>query len=176
MEIHRFEKAWLVASLLLIAGWIATIVYGAAVPGVAMVGDDGAQIADASDPTANEEFREPGVYCNDAGTECDVYVVAQQFLYRPDPIVVPAGSEVTFHVTSQDVMHGFQLVGTNVNTMVTPGQIAVLTVEFDDPAEYGVVCNEYCGGGHHTMAGMVEVVERSEYAADRDADAVEGES
>jgi cytochrome c oxidase subunit 2 len=162
MEVHRFEKLWLVVSLLLIAGWIATVVYGAVGPGVAMVGDNDVQV-DASDPTASEQFREPGVYCNDAKTECDVYIIAQQFVFRPDPVTVPAGSTVTFHVTSADVVHGFQVVGTNVNLMVVPGQATVATVEFDDPAEYGVVCNEYCGSGHHTMAAELNVVPAAQY-------------
>ncbi len=36
--------------------------------------------------------------------------------------------------------------------------MATITVEFDDPGQYGLVCNEYCGSGHHTMEGSLEVV------------------
>jgi cytochrome c oxidase subunit 2 len=61
-------------------------------------------------------------------------------------------------VTSTDVVHGFEVVGTNINTMAVPGQVATITVEFDDPGQYGLVCNEYCGSGHHTMEGSLEVV------------------
>jgi cytochrome c oxidase subunit 2 len=95
-----------------------------------------------------------------------VYVVARQFLFDPgtsEPIRLPAGSTVTFHVTSADVVHGFDLADTNVNTMVIPGQVAKLTVEFDEPATYGIICHEYCGAGHHTMEGKVVVVPESEY-------------
>jgi cytochrome c oxidase subunit 2 len=164
MEIHRFEKLWFGVSMLLIVGWIATVIYGAVGPGVAMVGDGGTTV-DAEDPTASDEFREPGVYCNDARTQCDVYVIAQQFVFRPDPIVVPAGSTVTFHVTSADTVHGYEMPGTNVNLMVIPGQVTEATVAFDDPKRYGVVCNEYCGSGHHTMEGVLRVVPQSEYDA-----------
>jgi cytochrome c oxidase subunit 2 len=168
MHVHRFEKLWFGLSLLVIVGFIATIVYGAVGPGAGMVADDGGTI-DAS-AVANAEFettdnfRAPGVYAADG--DVDVYVVAQQFIFRPgstDPIQVPAGREVTFHVTSADVMHGFNLAGTNVNTMVIPGQVAEITVEFDEPRTYGLVCHEYCGAAHHDMAGQIVVVPQDEY-------------
>ncbi len=171
MHVHRFEKLWLALSMVLIVGFIATIVYGAVGPGVAMVSDDGGTI-DASavangDFESVENFREPGVYpAEDGGV--DVYVVAQQFVFRPgttEPIRVPAGEEVTFYVTSADVTHGFNLAGTNVNSMVIPGQVAEFSVTFDDPGEYGVVCHEYCGSQHHSMAGTLVVVPQSEFDA-----------
>ncbi|MFB6089603.1 MAG: cytochrome c oxidase subunit II [Halobellus sp.] len=164
MEIHRFEKLWLGASLLLIVGLIATIVYGAVGPGVAMVDDSGGTV-DPSNLTASENFREPGVYESDDGGY-DVYVRAQQFSFQPgsgSPIRVPADTEVTFYITSSDVTHGFNVVGTNVNTMVIPGQVAEITVNFDEPGTYHVVCNEYCGAAHHAMEGTIEVVPRSQY-------------
>jgi cytochrome c oxidase subunit 2 len=170
MHVHRFEKLWFGVSLLLIVGFIGTIVYGAVGPGVAMVDDDGGSIdADAvanSEYEQTENFREPGVYPSDDGEGVDVYVVAQQYLFNPgtsEPIRVPADVPVTFYVTTPDVTHGFNLAGTNVNTMVIPGQVAEFTVTFDEPAEYGIVCHEYCGSGHHTMEGTVKVVPQSEY-------------
>jgi cytochrome c oxidase subunit 2 len=164
MEIHRFEKLWLVASLLLIAGFVATIVYGAVGAGVAMVDNSGGQV-DASDPTASPDFRDPGVYQTGDG-EYDVYVVARQFSFTPGsgtPIRVPEGSEVTFHIASRDVTHGFNVVGTNLNTMVIPGQVAQLTVEFDEARSFHVACNEYCGAAHHDMTGTIEVVPAEDF-------------
>jgi|AntRauTorcE11898_2_1112593.scaffolds.fasta_scaffold05575_4 cytochrome c oxidase subunit 2 len=168
MHVHRFERLWFGASLVLIVAFLATIVYGAVGPGVAMVDDSGGTvdpsvIADG-DYEATDNFREPGVYDTEAGV--DVYVVARQYLFQPgttEPIRVPAGEPVTFHVTTPDVTHGFNLAGTNVNSMVIPGQIAEFTVTFDEPAEYGLVCHEYCGSGHHTMEGKVVVVEQSQF-------------
>jgi cytochrome c oxidase subunit 2 len=164
MHIHRFERWWLVASLLLIVGFIATVTYGAVGVGITMVGDDSVTV-DATDPVSSEEFRNPGVY-ETGENEYDVYVLAYQFAFMPgsdQPIRLPAGSTVTFHVASRDVIHGFAVVGTNINSMAIPGQVARLTVEFDDPATYGVVCHEYCGAGHHSMAGQIQVVPPSEF-------------
>lgn len=84
-------------------------------------------------------------------------MIAQVFLFTPNEIEVPAGSEVTFILTSRDVIHGFKIVGTSVNMMVVPGQISKLTVRFDRPGEHLIVCHEYCGSGHHVMSGKVIV-------------------
>jgi cytochrome c oxidase subunit 2 len=164
MDVHRFEKIWFALSLVLIVAWISTVAYGAIGPGVEMVDDSGGTV-DAEDPTASENFEEPGVYKTGDAT-FDVYVEAAQFQFSPgtqESIRLPAGSTVTFYVTSTDVIHGFQVAGTNVNTMVIPGQVTEMTVEFDEPATYGIVCNEYCGGGHHTMEGKLEVVPGSQF-------------
>ena len=61
------------------------------------------------------------------------------------------------------MIHGFSIVGTNANTMVIPGEIAEITVEAEEPGEYGIVCHEYCGEGHHDMAGTMEVVPEDQY-------------
>jgi cytochrome c oxidase subunit 2 len=163
MEIHRYEKIWTAVALLLIVGFIATVTYGAVGAGVTMVSDSGGTIdAGSLDET---EFADPGVE-RVGENEYEVYVVARQFLFEPgtaEPIRVPANSEVTFYVTSADVTHGFEVAGTNVNVMVIPGQVAEITVRFDEPAEYGIVCHEYCGAGHHTMAGQLVVVPEDEY-------------
>ncbi|WP_435067336.1 cytochrome c oxidase subunit II [Haloplanus sp. C73] len=163
MEIHRYEKIWTVAALLIIVGFIATVTYGTVGAGVKMVDDSGGTVDPGS--LDDTEFSDPGV-TQVGEDEYEVHVVARQFLFQPgtsEPIRVPANSEVTFYITSADVVHGFELVGTNVNTMVIPGQVAEVTVRFDEPGEYGIVCHEYCGGGHHTMAGQLVVVPEDEY-------------
>jgi cytochrome c oxidase subunit 2 len=163
MEIHRFEKVWAAVSLLLIAGFIATVTYGAVGAGVTMVDDSGGEV----DPNALDEteFADPGVE-RVGEDEYAVHVVARQFLFQPgtsSPIRVPADADVTFYITSADVVHGFEIAGTNVNTMVIPGQVAEITVRFDETGEYGIVCHEYCGAAHHTMAGQLVVVSQEEF-------------
>jgi cytochrome c oxidase subunit 2 len=167
MHVHRFERLWLVGALVLIVLFIGTITYGAVGAGYGMVDDEGGQV-DAANPQASDSVRAPGVYNGSDSGHYDVYVEARRFAFYPgtnEPIRVPANSTVTFHVTSADVLHGFEVVGTNINTMAIPGQRAIVTAEFDDPQEYGIVCNEYCGSAHHTMAGTLEVVPQSEFNA-----------
>ncbi|WP_049928571.1 cupredoxin domain-containing protein [Halopiger goleimassiliensis] len=161
MNVHSYEKLWLVAAMLLIVGFIATITYGSVGIGIAMI-DDSQETIDPNEISDHEDFGDPGVE-QVAENEYEAHVVARSFAFRPDPIEVPANSDVTFYVTSGDVIHSFSVVGTNVNTMVIPGEISSMTVEFDDPGEYGVICNEYCGSGHHGMESQIQVVPENEF-------------
>ena len=163
MQVHNFEKVWLGAAILLIVGFIATISYGTVGAGISMVDDSGGQISAQAVQNGNTgtQFDDPGVV-QDSEDHVVVYVVAQQFQFRPGsgdtPIRVPADTRVTFKVTSADVVHGFSIAETNINTMVIPGQVAEVTAVFDETGTYGLVCHEYCGAAHHTMGGSVEVV------------------
>ncbi|GGM63434.1 cytochrome c oxidase subunit 2 [Halarchaeum rubridurum] len=162
MEIHRLEKIWIAVSLVFIVGLVASIVYGVAGMGVGTVGDTGQQL----DPNALEEtrFADPGGHWA-SDDHYVVTVVARQFLFQPgsqEPVMVPANTTVTLYVTSPDVVHGFDVVGTHLNAMVIPGQVTKLTTEFDEPKSYGIVCHEYCGAGHQSMAGQLVVVPADE--------------
>ena len=86
-----------------------------------------------------------------------VVIVAMMFAFEPSALRVPAGRPVTFRLTSADVTHGFQIVSTNGNTMVVPGYISQFTTVFREPGEYLIVCNEYCGLGHHLMSAKLIV-------------------
>lgn len=161
MHIHAYEKLWLAASIVLILLLIGSVTYGAVGPGVAMV-TDSEQTVNAQALDEDERFSEPRV--EQVGeNEYAAYVVAYQFGFDPSPIVVPENSTVTFYVTSRDVIHGFEVVGTNANTMVVPGEVSKLTVEVGGPQEYGLICNEYCGAGHHVMEGQVNVVSQAAF-------------
>ena len=105
-----------------------------------------------SDP----RFARRGVWEDDQGG-VHVTVVGMMFVWLPDQVTVPAGRPVTFHLTSTDVTHGYQIVRTNGQTMVIPGYVSQFTTRFA-PGEYLIACNEYCGLGHHAMAGRLTVV------------------
>lgn len=161
MRIHTYERLWLAGSMVLIVALIATVTYGSVGLGITMVDD-------REEPLAPGEIDEDGRFAEPrvaqvGEDEFEAYVVAQTFIFQPDPIEVPTDAEVTFYVTSRDVIHGFAVVGTNTNAMVVPGEVSAMTVEFDDPGEYGVVCNEYCGAGHHDMEGNLIVHPRDEF-------------
>jgi len=162
MRIHTYEKLWLAGSFVLIVGFMVTITYGSVGLGITMI-DDEADGVSPGEINADERFNDPRV--EQVGEdEYEVYVVAMTFIFQPDPIEVPADSEVTFYVTSRDVIHGFEVPGTNINSMAIPGQVAELTVEFDEPGTYGIICNEYCGPQHHTLEGSLIVTPESEFS------------
>lgn len=161
MHIHAYEKIWLATSVLLILFLLGSVTYGAVGPGVAMVSDTEPTI-DAGALDEDERFSEPRVE-RVGENEYAAYVVARQFGFQPDPIVLPANSTVTFYITSADVIHGFEVAGTNANTMVVPGEVSEITVKVEEPQEYGLICNEYCGAGHHVMEGKVNVVSQEAF-------------
>jgi cytochrome c oxidase subunit 2 len=39
--------------------------------------------------------------------------------------------------------------------MVLPGQVSELEYTFREAGEHLLICHEYCGAGHHAMAGKV---------------------
>jgi cytochrome c oxidase subunit 2 len=71
------------------------------------------------------------------------------------------GKSYRLHLSSLDWQHGFSLQPTNINLQVQPGYDMVVTVTPPTAGEFGVVCNEFCGIGHHTMIGKIYVVEGS---------------
>jgi cytochrome c oxidase subunit 2 len=89
--------------------------------------------------------------------EYEVVMTLQAFGFTPNNIEIPAGAKVTFVLTSKDVVHGFEVAGTNINAMVMPGHIQKITQKFDKPGNYLVLCNEYCGAGHQLMSTTITV-------------------
>jgi cytochrome c oxidase subunit II len=87
-----------------------------------------------------------------------VRLIAQQYSFVPDCVKVPVGTPVKFRLTSADVVHGFILGDTNVNTMVVPGFVSEVRTSFAIPGEYHMPCDEFCGVGHQGMWARVVVV------------------
>ena len=91
----------------------------------------------------------------------EVHYVARMWRFEPTEISVVPGSTVDFYLSTADVTHGMQIVGTNVNLMAVPGAVNYARVKFDRAGDYMVVCNEYCGVSHHNMAGRIHVTEKA---------------
>ncbi|MBT8447318.1 MAG: cytochrome C oxidase subunit II [Gammaproteobacteria bacterium] len=88
----------------------------------------------------------------------DVYMLAR--LWQWWPIVeFEKDQSYRLHLSSVDWQHGFSLQPTNLNLQVHPGYDMVITVTPDKAGEYSVVCNEFCGIGHHLMIGKIYVTE-----------------
>jgi cytochrome c oxidase subunit 2 len=95
-------------------------------------------------------------------------IVATQFTFQPQCIVVPANRPVTLRFATPDVVHGILITGTNVNTMVVPGYVSQVHTVFTKIGDLLMPCHEFCGLGHSEMWATVRVVAESEFKPDRD--------
>jgi cytochrome c oxidase subunit 2 len=90
-------------------------------------------------------------------------VIGEQYSFVPDCVRVPVDTPVKFRLTSADLVHGFLIPSTNINTMVVPGFIAEVRTNFTRSGEYWMPCDEFCGDGHHDMWARVNVVPKDQF-------------
>jgi cytochrome c oxidase subunit 2 len=88
----------------------------------------------------------------------DVYLVARLWDFWPI-VELEVGKTYRFHLSSMDWQHGFSLQPSNINIQVVPKYEHVVSFTPNRVGEYSVICNEYCGIGHHLMIGKIHVVE-----------------
>jgi len=134
--------------------FLATIATAAIVDG--FVPPSRVETIDPAKVSQTPPFDHPGLHKVGPGVY-EAYYVGRIFSWTPNRVVIPLGSRVTFYVTSTDVEHGFSVPQTGVNTMVTPGWVSSVSHTFTTPGTFLIVCNEYCGSGHQTMAATIEV-------------------
>ncbi|WP_144553829.1 cytochrome c oxidase subunit II [Bacillus sp. X1(2014)] len=154
MKMHLDEKIWLTLSFGIIM--IFMFITGYQAFALDMAPPSNKEIIDPQKVDQIAPFDKPGV-TKIGENEFEVVMTLQVFSFNPSNFEIPAGSTVHFTLTSKDVVHGFEVAGTNVNAMVMPGHIQKITQKFDKPGTYLVLCNEYCGAGHQAMSTTITV-------------------
>jgi cytochrome c oxidase subunit II len=159
---ERAERrwAWIVAGIIfvLVAMMVFTGLHWAAMP------PSRVETIDPRTLHIRGEFVEGNLGTSiDAQGQVTVRLVAQQYSFTPQCIVVPAGTPVTFRATASDVVHGFVVGKTNANVMLIPGFVSTFTAKFPDVGEQLMPCHEYCGTGHEGMWARVQVVDRDSF-------------
>jgi len=155
MHLHRLEKIWLVFGISMLVVFLCVI--GVAAFALGMQPPSGhshsidPQKVNETPPFDNPRLEQIGE------NEYNAYMVAYVFGYSPAKMEIPLGATVHFQITSSDVVHGFEIPGTNVNLMVVPGEVNHYTHTFTEPGEFLLLCNEYCGAGHEYMATTITV-------------------
>ncbi len=86
----------------------------------------------------------------------DIYLAAFSFQWMPI-LKLQKDVEYTLHLSSIDVNHGFSLYPLNVNFQVVPGYDYGLRVTPNASGDFRIICNEFCGIGHHVMVGRIIV-------------------
>jgi cytochrome c oxidase subunit 2 len=87
----------------------------------------------------------------------DVYLIARLWQWWP-MLELEAGQTYKLHLMSMDWLHGFSLQPENINIQVHPGYEHILQVQPTRAGTYSIICNEYCGINHHTMASRLYVL------------------
>lgn len=83
----------------------------------------------------------------------------------PDHLVIPAGRDIDFAVTSGDVIHSFWIPRLGGKIDAIPGHENVVRLRADRPGVYGGICAEFCGDGHAAMRFTVEALDESAFEA-----------
>lgn len=162
MKIDLYERFFLGLTAVTLVIFFIAIVVSAFATGVTLPRPEAR--VDPMNLANTPPFDEPGLR-ELAPLRYEVAMIAQAWSFTPNNIVVPAGSTVTFRVTSRDVIHGFEITGAVANMMLIPGQVSVATVTFEEPGEHLIICHEYCGIGHQGMFASITVESTEEAAA-----------
>ena len=108
---------------------------------------------------------------NNLGTELHadgsvtVRMIAQQYLFVPHCILVPAGVPINLRITSADAVHSLSFEGTEYAVKTLPGTISKAELMFSKAGQYKTVCREFCGAGHYAMRSELKVVPRDQFPA-----------
>jgi cytochrome c oxidase subunit 2 len=165
----RIERRWAALSITI----VALLVVMAAYAGIhqAVMPQVRVETADPRTLHIAGEFIESNLgSAVEADGSVTVRAIGQQYSFTPQCILVPTDTPINFRATSADVVHGFLIEGSNVNTMLVPGYVSTVTTRFASPSERVMPCHEFCGVGHEGMWGRVKVIDKEAFrklAADR---------
>ena len=112
-------------------------------------------------PSGSPEGGQEAVRGPAAGERRVVRILAERFSFTPSEIRVPRGVVLELRIRSDDTMHGFRIVGRNVNLLVPKRRQgeAVVVFEAAEPGRYEFECSRLCGAGHNFMRGAIVVEE-----------------
>lgn len=97
----------------------------------------------------------PVVEPNAAG---EAFMVAKAFVFEP-VLRLKKGETVRLYLSSYDFQHGMSIQPLNLNFQILPGYVYVVNLTPSQTGEFPLVCNEYCGLGHHGMSGRIIVTD-----------------
>jgi cytochrome c oxidase subunit 2 len=158
----RAERRWSTVAVLIIAALVVIAVFGGLHE--AVMPQARVETADPRTLHITGEFIESNLGSNvEPDGSVTVRAVGQQYSFTPQCIVIPTDTPVTLRATSADVVHGLLIEHSNINTMLVPGYISIITMRFPTPGDRVMPCHEFCGIGHEGMWGRVKVIDKAEF-------------
>ncbi len=86
----------------------------------------------------------------------DVFLIARLWSWQPI-LELEVGQTYRLHLSAMDYQHGFSLQPENINIQVLPGYEHVVKITPNRAGTYAIICNEFCGIGHHKMVSKLYV-------------------
>lgn len=170
-ENRRLEITWTIATaiVLLFVGLAAYQVLGSSFVGGVTVSDPPSQSIQGLSEDAK------GAQAPTEEDAVQVEVVAQKYSWtfnyiqadgdvsNTGTLVIPANQPVYLHVISVDWLHSFHAPELGLKQDAFPEQYNTMKTEANEPGTYQLYCAEYCGVGHSSMLGTIEVKSQADY-------------
>jgi mono/diheme cytochrome c family protein/plastocyanin len=78
--------------------------------------------------------------------------------WMPVELKAVAGEPLQLRLTSEDVTHSFAVGKMDLEPIdIHPGEVAEISLTFDEPGTYTYYCTRWCGANHWRMRGTIEV-------------------
>ena len=88
-----------------------------------------------------------------------VDVTAERFSFTPSLVKSSVGTVIEFRVKSDDTLHGFRIIGTDINVDIPKRGKGAAVVRYTptEAGKYTFECSHTCGAGHAFMRGTIVV-------------------
>jgi cytochrome c oxidase subunit 2 len=103
-----------------------------------------------------------------------VYVIGKQWMWKIEhpggqreinQLHIPINRNIVLTLTSQDVIHDFDVPAFRIKHDVLPGRYVRMWFRATTPGTYHLLCGQYCGDYHSEMVGSVIAMSEPDYAA-----------
>ena len=103
-----------------------------------------------------------------------IYVIGKQWMWKIEhpggqreinQLHIPVNRNIVLTLTSQDVIHDFDVPAFRIKHDVLPGRYVRMWFKATQTGTYHLFCGQYCGDFHSQMAGSVIVMSDVDYAA-----------
>lgn len=166
-KVSKDEKMWMVIALvlciMLFIWMVMWHVYGRQNPSSTTYKTSTAEFSKLSEAYIKQYMvgTDKGIPVVRPQPNSDVFILAEMWRWSP-VLILQKDQAYKMHISSRDVLHGFSIQPVNMNFQVYPQYDYVLEFKPTEAGEYKVICNEFCGIGHHTMIGKMVVIEKEE--------------
>jgi len=103
-----------------------------------------------------------------------IYVIGKQWMWKIEhpggqreinQLHIPVNRNIVLTLTSQDVIHDFDVPAFRIKHDVLPGRYVRMWFKATQTGTYHLFCGQYCGDFHSRMAGSIIVMSDLDYAA-----------